>query len=69
MTLILNSKQMRSWEEGLMEVIAQDKLSDEDALHILGLIRGNAPSLSLQWEENPSLIHFSFTNAASFAGS
>lgn len=50
MTLILNSKQMRSWEEGLMEVIAQDKLSDEDELHILRLIRGDAPSLSLQWE-------------------
>lgn len=33
-----------------MEVIAEDKLSDEDELHILRLTRGDAPSPSLQWE-------------------
>lgn len=61
---------MRSWEEGRMEVIAQDKLSDEDELHILRLIRGEAsPSLALQWESTPSLFYFPSANAGSFGES
>lgn len=53
-----------------MEVIAQDKLSDEDELHILRLTRGEAsPSLTLQWESTPSLFYFPSVNAGSFGES
>jgi hypothetical protein len=58
MTLILYSKQMRSWEEGLMEVIAQDKLSDEDECAPSGFLRETFPPYLYNGNKTPTCLTF-----------
>lgn len=49
---------MRSWEEGLMEVIAQDKLSDEDECAPSGFLRETFPPYLYNGNKTPTCLTF-----------